>query len=239
MSQGPITLAVPGHAELHLTTRSGRVTVTAEDRDDVLIESGAPREDRIERDATGRISLSAVKPSSSLEVRCPTGSDLVVGTISGKVRLSGQFGGVRVTTVSSNVEVDRADVLDVRSISGSIDVGHCSGRCRLQTKSGRAACGVTGDAEVSTISGRIQLDKTMGRVRAKSVSGRIEVGTRSDGDVSVRTMSGSVTVAVPQGVRPATMLRSMTGRPRSECEEGGDCQIAVRSLSGKIRVVPQ
>lgn len=239
MPDQPLTLSVPGHAELHLTTRSGPVTVTAEDRADVLIESGAPSEDRIERDAAGLISLRAAKPSSALRVRCPAGSDVVVGTISGKVNLAGPIGRVRITTVSASIEVERAETLDVRSVSGNIDVGHCAGSCRLQTKSGRAVCGTTDNAEVSTISGRIQLEKTSGKVRAQSVSGRIEVGTQIEGDVSVRTMSGQVKVAVPRGVRPATELKSMTSRPRVECEEGSDCRVAVRSMSGKILVVAE
>ncbi len=41
MSEQPLTLRVPGHAELHLTTRSGSVTVSAEERADVVIDSGA------------------------------------------------------------------------------------------------------------------------------------------------------------------------------------------------------
>jgi hypothetical protein len=51
-------------------------------------------------------------------------------------------------------------------------------------------------------------------------------------------MSGSVRVAVPQGIRPSTRLRSLAGRPRCDCPEGEDCRITVKSLSGKIEVVP-
>jgi len=50
-------------------------------------------------------------------------------------------------------------------------------------------------------------------------------------------MSKAVKVEVPADLRPATRLRSLTGRPRSECEEGDDCEISVQSLSGKIEVV--
>jgi DUF4097 and DUF4098 domain-containing protein YvlB len=93
------------------------------------------------------------------------------------------------------------------------------------------------DAQLSTISGTISLEETTGKVRAQTVSGSVDVGTERDGNVAVQTMSGSVRVAVPSGVRPHTRLLSMTGRPRVECEEGSDCQIAVRSMSGRIEVV--
>ena len=239
MASQPVVLSVPGHTELHLSTSSGRVLVTAEDRSDVVIEAGAPSEDRIDRDATGRIRLTSARGGSAdLELRCPSGADLVVGTLSGHVQLQGQLGAVRVTTVSGNVEVGRAEELDVRSISADIKVERCAGECLLRTKSGRTEIGSARDARVSTISGRIRLDESTGTVRAQSVSGTVEVGTQRDGDVAVQTMSGAVRVAVPEGVRPHTRLRSLSGRPRCDCEEGSDCQIAVQSLSGKIEVVP-
>ena len=239
MADDAVVIPVPGTAELHLLTRSGHVEVHAEERDDVVIELGAPSEHRIESDATGRIKLpSARGGTATLVLRTPTGSDVVVGTISGNVKLQGQLGAVRVTTVSGSIEVDRAEALDARSVAGNIDVDRCSGQCRLQTKSGRAVCNSAASAQVSTISGLIKLGETAGSVSAQSASGKIEVDMRSAGDVKVRTMSGPVRVAVPRGVRPSTSLRSLSGRPRSECEEGNDCEIRVQSLSGRIEVVP-
>jgi len=239
MGDEPIVIPVPGTAELHLLTRSGAVEVRAEERADVVIESGAPSEHRIESDATGRIKLPSAKGGSAkLVLRCPMGSDVVVGTISGDVDLHGQLGAVRVTTVSGSIRVERAEALDARSVAGHIEIDHCSGQCRLQTKSGRAVCNGAGSAQVSTISGQIKLGETAGTVRAQSASGAVEVDMRSAGDVKVRTMSGPVRVAVPRDVRPSTSLHSLSGRPRSECEEGNDCEIRVQSLSGRIEVLP-
>jgi DUF4097 and DUF4098 domain-containing protein YvlB len=238
MPGDPIAIPVPAAAELHLSTSSGRVLVIAEDRSDVLIVEGAPRPEKIESDATGRVRFPSAKGgSANLEVHCPAGSDLGVGTISGKVTLRGPFGRVRVTTVSSSVEVESAEQIDARSISGSIDVARSTGRCTLQTKSGHATCRSAGEAQVSTLSGRIELGTT-GRVRAQTVSGTIEVGMKAKGDVTVQTISGSVHVEVPRDVRPSAKLRSVSGRPRNDCPPGSDCEIRVRSMSGKIEVVP-
>ncbi len=239
MAGQPVVLPVPGPAELHVTTRSGRVTITAEERPDVLIEAGAPSPEKIEADPTGRITLTSAKGgSAALEIRCPEGTDAVVGTISGQVELRGPLGAVRVTTVSASIEVERAEALDARSISGSIEVGRCLDRCLLRTKSGQATVDSTGDAYVSTISGQIRLDRTTGKVRAQSASGQVRVGTQSKGDVAVQTLSGAVRVEVPAGVHPDARLRCMAGRPRCDCERGDDCRIAVQSVSGKIEVVP-
>ncbi len=239
MPASPVAIRVPGPAELRLSTTSGNVEVRAEERSDVLIESGAPSEHRIENDATGRVALMSAKGGSAeLRVRCPAGSDVVVGTVSGHVTLRGQFGDVRVTTISGHIEVERADALDVRTISGNIEVEQCAGGCSLRTKSGRTTIGRAGDTHVSTISGRIQLDEATGGVKMRSVSGEVELGAQGRGDVAVETMSGAVRVTVARGLRPSFHLRSLTGRPRCDCEEGNDCRIAVKSLSGRIEVVP-
>ena len=231
------TIDVPGHAELHLAARSGRVTVIAEERANVFAEEGASSRGP-ETDATGRISIGAAKGgSANLVVRCPAGTDLAVGTMSGNVELRGPMGQVRITTVSGSASVERAEELDVRTISGSIEVGRVTGRCSLNTKSGSALCTSAHDAKVSTISGQIRLGETSGSVRAQSVSGTVAVGTQRDGDVAVQTVSGSVKIEVPEGVRPDASLTSMTGHPRCDCPEGSDCRIAVRSMSGKIEVV--
>jgi DUF4097 and DUF4098 domain-containing protein YvlB len=240
MPDNTVVVSVPGHAELHVSTRSGRVTVTADENADVRIESDAPmRGDKIEVDATGRVSVRSGRGGSGwLEIRCPAGSDIVVGTVSGKVELSGKLGEVRVTTVSGSIAVDHAEFLDVRSISGSIEVERCLGACRLQTKSGRTTVGGAGDAQLSTISGRIRLDNATGKVRMRTVSGKVQLGTEGKGDVAVETMSGSVQVEVPAGVRPQTRLRSLTGKPKCGCEEGDDCRISISSMTGKIEVKP-
>jgi len=240
MSMDAITIPVPGTAELHVSTRSGRVSITAEERSDVSVESDAPlRDDKVESDATGRVAVKSGRGGSGwLEIRCPAGSDVAIGTVSGTVSLRGQFGAVKVLTVSGTIEVDRAEALDARSVSGSIEVERCSGRCSLTTKSGKAICGGAAEAQVSTLSGQIRLGEMAGNVRAQSASGRIEVGMMGAGDVSVQTMSGAVTVQVPSGLKPHPRLSSLGSRPRFDVEEGNDCEIRVQSLSGRIEVVP-
>ncbi len=234
------SLKIPGHLELHVGTRSGRVSVQAEDRDDLYIESDAPiREEKIRVDGTGRVSLKSSRGGSGwLKLRVPAGADLAIGTVSGNVELEGALGRVRITTVSGKIDVEQAEAVDARSISGTITIDRCSGRCRLGSKSGSVSCNEAGQVQASTISGRIQLDDVSGKVVAQSASGRIEVGLLNASDVAVRTMSGAVKVEVPKGVKPHPRLHSLTGKPRFDCERGDDCEIKARSLSGKIEVLP-
>ena len=79
-SDSPTSLAIPGHLELHVGTRSGRVSIKGEDRDDMHIESDAPiREEKIRVDSTGRVSLKSSRGGSGwLKIRCPVGADLKI-----------------------------------------------------------------------------------------------------------------------------------------------------------------
>jgi hypothetical protein len=174
--------------------------------------------------------------SRDLEVRCPVGTPISVGTISGDVRLHGDFGPATVTTTSGNVSVERAAALDARSISGDLQVDCCSGTCRLNTKSGYIEAGDTGPAEAATVSGYIRLHRTAGGVTVRTVSGSVELGTDGTEPVNVRTVSGRITVKVPEERRPAARLRSLSGKISCDCLQGPDFPLEVTSVSGKIEV---
>ncbi len=171
-----LTLDIPGHLELRVGTRSGRVSVQAEDRDDLYIESDAPiREEKIGIDATGRVALKSSRGGSGwLKLRVPAGADLAIGTVSGNVELRGSLGRVRITTVSGRIEVEQAEAVDARSISGTITIDRCAGRCRLGSKSGSVSCNEAGQAQASTISGRIKLDEVSGKVVARALAAALK-----------------------------------------------------------------
>jgi hypothetical protein len=176
--------------------------------------------------------------SRDLEVHCPTGTPISVGTISGDVRLRGDFGPATVTTTSGGVCVDKAAALDARSISGHLEVDCCSGLCRLNTKSGHIEAADTGPAEAATVSGYVRLHRTAGGVAVRTVSGNVELGTDGTEPVNVRTISGGITVKVPEERLPAARLRSLSGRINCDCLQGSDFLLEVTSVSGKIEVEP-
>src|SRR5437764_1379761 len=116
---------------LTVTTSSGRVVITGEDRPDIVVEGKAAMD---EGDGGGVVVRAS---SSSLAVRCPAGTDVRVGTSSGGVELRGRLGDARVTTSSSSIRVENVDALELRSSSGSIEGDTCVGYCRLQAASRR------------------------------------------------------------------------------------------------------
>jgi DUF4097 and DUF4098 domain-containing protein YvlB len=176
--------------------------------------------------------------SQDLQVRCPTGTPVSVGTISGDVRLQGQFGDATVATASGDITVDRAAAVDARSVSGELEIGGCSGPCRLHTKSGDIEAGTTGPAEADTVSGQVTLHRTAGGVTVHTVSGDVELGTDGTDAVRIRTVSGQIAIRVPSGRLPQTKLRSLSGKIECECPQGADFLLRVDSVSGDIEVEP-
>jgi DUF4097 and DUF4098 domain-containing protein YvlB len=223
---------------LCLTASSGDVTVTAEERGDIEAPSDA-RVETISGEHGPVLEIRSPRGGSrDLEVRCPAGTPVSVGTISGDVRLHGDLGPAAVTTTSGDVSVDRAAALDARSVSGDLAVDCCSGLCRLITKSGHIVADDTGPAEADTVSGYVRLHRTAGGVTVRTVCGDVELGTDGTEPVNVRTVSGGITVKVPRERLPAAKLRSLSGKIDCTCLLGSDFPLQVTSVSGKIEVEP-
>jgi DUF4097 and DUF4098 domain-containing protein YvlB len=222
------TVAAPSGAVLRVTSRSGRVTVTGEDRSDVLVEKG-------DEPTVGPDGVE-IKGSGKVVVRCPAGSDVVAGTGSGDVELHGRLGDARVTTGSGDITVEQVRALDARTGSGDVEVEECTERCKLKTESGTVRVGRAGEADLATGSGSVEADLVTG-ARVKTGSGSVELGLAQAGGVDVKAHSGSVTISVPPGLRPATSLESTSGKVRCDCDEGDDGEIRVKVGSGSIAVV--
>ena len=236
MSDRPVTIEVPAQATLRVESRTGRVKIIAEDRTDLVIERGAPdRADISVEDGTVEFR-SARGGTSRVTVRCPTGTNVVVGAGAGRVELEGTFGDVKVVTASGRITIGDADRVDARSVSGSIYLKSCKRGCRAASKSGKVKIGAAGAVNVSTVSGRIVLERVDGSASIKTVTGRVELGAGGNDNVKVKTMSGSVRVEVPSDSRPAALLRSMKAKTRCDCETGDDFEIDVATMAGSIEV---
>jgi DUF4097 and DUF4098 domain-containing protein YvlB len=215
---------------IRITATSGRIEVTAEDRADVQVDKG-------QRHPMGGI-LEVQSSSSGVTVRVPLGTDLVVGSHSGSIRVHGRCGNVRVTTRSGKVEVEECASVDARAVSGRVTIGTVTGDARVKTASGRVTVDrVGGDVSVTTVSGRIDVGTASGAVTAHTVNGRVEISLDRAADVRADSVSGSVKVALPSDVRPEVSLVSVSGRCDCDLPEGEDCSVTGRSVSGRVEVV--
>src|SRR2546425_7276170 len=169
---------LPPDGRIRVLSASGGVTVIAEERPDVEVEPANRMVELKERsrgrhrhhggilghlrshehdegERQHRPVLEVKSKSGNVEVRCPVGTDVSVGAISGSVKLKGSFGSVKVSAVSGGIEIDTVTGnLDARAVSGSIAVKRCAGRCDVSSKSGRVR-GERGEGptHASTISG--------------------------------------------------------------------------------------
>ncbi len=221
----------PERLQLRIATASGKVKVTAEDRSGVVVERGGTAVTL----ADGVLEVRPAKPSSSLDVRCPTDCDLVIGTASGRVELHGLLGAVSVTSASGSIRVAEVAEADLRTQSGRVEIDGCRAGCRVATKSGSITVRATGSADVSTVSGTIHIERVEGEALARTVSGGMTIGSSAGGPVRARSVSGGITVHLPPGVRPA--IKTTSSRPvTGGWEPGDDVVVEVGTVSGSVVV---
>jgi DUF4097 and DUF4098 domain-containing protein YvlB len=221
---------VTAPVHVSVSNRSGRITVRA-------VEGAAlsARDATTTESPDGTIEIRPTRgPSAAVEIVCPTGSDLTVGTASGRVELRGALGAVRVVSGSGRVEVERAVSADVRTASGRVVIGRCEVACRVVTSSGRVEIDHAPEVEVSTSSGRIDAGGVH-RAVVTSVDGRVTVGASGPRpDVRVRTVSGRVGITVDGSSRPAVAVATVTGSVRRQFTDGADGSIEVSTTSGSV-----
>jgi DUF4097 and DUF4098 domain-containing protein YvlB len=214
---------------IRITATSGRIEVTAEDRSDVSVERGQ------EHPMGGVLEVKG--SHSGVRMRVPVGTDLIIGSHSGAVRLGGRLGNVRITTRSGSLEIEAVASLDARTVSGRVDVGTVDADAHVKAANGRITIGEVGGALTATsVSGTVQVGRAGGAVHATTVSGKVDVGMTTASDVRAESVSGRVKVALPEGVRPSVSMKSVSGRCECETPTGDDCRVLCRSISGRITV---
>jgi hypothetical protein len=171
--------------------------------------------------------------SSAVEVRVPEGTDLVIGTTSGRVIVEGRVGAISVVTASGRISIDHARSVDARTKSGRVHVGHAEGVCRIVSASGRVTVDRCGSADATSRSGRVVLADAHGPVRATSTSGRVSVAVAGAHDVEAETVSGRIEVSYPVGVRPLVVSPDADV---ARATQAHDCTVVARSGSGRVVV---
>lgn len=215
---------------LHISTRSGKVRVGATPGGALAVDGGI-----IEVATDGTTHVIGARGSDTIDIHCASGTDVVIGTVSGNVELTGDIGAASINTISGKIRVERARRVDARTKSGRVEIDECDEDCRVVVVSARVKIGKAVKAAIAGVSGKISA-RDVERVDVKTVSGKVDVGSSGAPHVSVRTVSGEVDVQVPGNARPATRFRTISGRVSCDCPTGDDGEIAVATVSGTIRV---
>lgn len=223
----PDATSDPGVMTVEVATRSGRVEIWARPvaRPEVLDGDATV-------DASGRV---LGKGSGRVKLACPEGSEVIVGTTSGRVECHGRLGRVAVTNTSGRVTIEHASEIEVRTTSGRLSVGRCDGLARVVVTSGAVEIDQADALDATTSSGRVTVGQ-VGDATVRVATGRVELGLTRAGTVDVRTQTGRVALTVPGGVHPSLQLSTRSGRVECEVEGGTDGSVSVETGSGRITV---
>jgi DUF4097 and DUF4098 domain-containing protein YvlB len=210
---------------LRLKSFSGRVTITASDRPEVVIDAVR----RASRDRLNRITLDIHS----------AGSNVVVVEANHRESSWFMFTGNNVVETDFDIKVPRKTNLDVSVFSAAVSIDGVTGSHKLNGFSSRMSLtDIAGPVKAHTFSGSIL-------IRARSwddnqsidldtFSGNIElhVPETARGRVTFNSFSGHLNSEMPLTLRSSGGRRSLT----AELGGGGDATLRFKTFSGSVRI---
>ncbi len=142
-------------------------------------------------------------------------------------------------SVSGSIEImERNNDVWAKSVSGTIEIERIMGDVGVETTSGAIKITqVEGDSIiVDTISGKITMEEITGIIEVHSVSGRIKIADSGGAVKSVHTISGSIWVELKEIAEspPDMALTSVSGDVTLLLPENISAEIDARTTSGRI-----
>ncbi len=222
------TVRLDRQGTVDLSLISGRIRVTAWDRQEVKVSAMTAGDQRLRFDASpSRVTLTIdhgrsgrrnqhYSSDARYDVSVPRGAHLNLEAVSGDITATGSQGEVDASSVSGNVEVSGGSrAVNVESVSGSVRVSQVNGNLRAESVSGDVrAEGITGTVEASTVSGTINLINIQSRdVRTETVSGSIlYTGTiEAGGKYEFESHSGTLRLNIPRNTGAHVSVETFSG----------------------------
>jgi hypothetical protein len=219
------TLPLSPGGTLRLKNFSGRVTITASDRPEVVIDAVR----RATRSRLDRITLDIHA----------SGTDTIVVDANQHDSSWWEFvGGNNVVETDFDITVPRKTRLDVSVFSSPVTID-----------------GVEGPHDVHGFSSRLVLTDVSGSIRAKTFSGSVSIREKSwepHQSIDVETFSGSVDLRVPDSASGTVTFNSFSGRLtsdvpltlhtssrrslRAELGSGGSGTLRFKTFSGSVKI---
>ena len=236
----------PGPITARINSRSGNVTVTAQDTTTTTVEISDESDRRGEQvlidfhNNTLRIEAPRVggwgrSSDVNFTVVLPTHSSLQIDATSGEVNCRGVFDAVRINAASGNANVDTAaGPTRIEAASGNVTLDTAFSGVFLSAASGNVRLGdAHGDdpVEVNSASGNIEIGTVNGPLSVGGASGDIRV-TEARRDVTANSASGNVTLDLVHA--GAVTAQSNSGDIRVRVAAGLPTWLDLHSLSGDI-----
>ncbi len=211
-----------------------------------------------------KISLGLFRSWGPIEARIGLrlGSDACLSMCAGGVETRRRLGKIVANTGAGSVRLDDCDEarahtgagnVEIASVSGSVDtktgagkvtVGKVGANATIVTAAGNATVGdIGGSGKFKTAHGNIEVERAGDNLEAFTASGNVDVGRADHGRVRAKTVSGRVSVGVPQGVSALLDISTLSGRVRSDLAasgapgEGEACvELILSTVSGNVNV---
>jgi Putative adhesin len=252
----PTAVAFDGVVSLRVRLVSGSITVLAtDDAPPVLHVDETSRVPLLVTHEAGILTVSYedlswdgllrwLRPhrrAATLAITVPTGCPVQLGVVT-----------------ASAVVSDLAARMSIKSMSGDVTLDGVRGKIDAHTVVGDLeATNLTGAVSFTTVSGELGVaGGALDRLAARSVSGRVtaDVDLEPSSHVQISTMSGAVTLRLPEAVDAAVDLRTTSGRVNTSfptLERGdrpgaataggtlgdGSGRLSVTSVSGDITLL--
>lgn len=252
------TFAVNGPVRLNVRVDVGRVEITAEDRNEAVVDVVPLDDSKATAGAIERARVELVGDELIVDmpekwfgksgrvgvtIAVPTRSPLTVKVATADVVVQGMVGDLDVSTATGDVRVGPVDGdAKVNSASADVRIGAITGAAEVKTASGDVQIEAVATARLQTASGDLKVGRLEADVQARTASGDIEIGEAGIGTLDLNTVSGDVGVRVPSGRLVWLDLSSVSGRTDSElvAEDTPDdapvVTVRARSVSGGILV---
>jgi hypothetical protein len=215
--------SVTGRADVHVHVDDSSVHILTSDTDQIEFRvTGEGSETfniggklRIDSQQNGnQVELTVLtKPGISIgfsnkrlrtEVRMPKNADLRVETRDGSVNISSVDGNIAIQTTDGAVKAaELTGKIEIRTVDGSINVETLTGESKLHSVDGTIAVArVDGKCAASSTDGSIHLNGRFDLLDIKSTDGsvvaKVAPGSGMSSAWSIRTVDGSVELALPQ-----------------------------------------
>lgn len=256
-TSGPVTVSA--------RLPSGGITMTAEERDGVVVDvqpadaSNASRqraaETQVELDGDTLIVHAPDRSGWRLRgggirvtARVPLDSGFDIHVASADIGLAGRWRTGSARTASGDIRIEHVTGdLSVDTASGDLFADAVGGNVRANSASGDVRVGtVGGDATFHAASGDLRVLDTGGSVVARTASGDIELHRTRRGEARVSSASGDVSVSVLPGTGVYMDVRTVSGSTRSDLDVGDNppadqtgelLSLRLQTISGDVSVL--
>ena len=270
------TFDVSSPARLDLSNIRGSVRILAGEDGSIRVSAvkdttrGDPQRTEIElvQQADGTVKAATRFPDAPFgwligsfpcpvdyEVTAPRQCSLKVRGVSNSALAEGFEGEFAFQSVSGDVNLRQlVGPVKIQMVSGNVDLKEVDGELRLNTVSGKVSGErLSGPLHVETVSGRIELDQSsISSVEASAVSAGLDLETAlAEGPYRFNSVSGEVTLKVPEETHCSAELRTVSGNLRIGLPattqsrghgaqtaevQGGGVKVYLGSVSGDLSI---